>query len=101
MTNMTTSAGFATFIFTQSQPKRIWYRASINIMVFVLSLRLFPPCTVLCLYQKKHLKHLEKWIHKLVEKMVLIVRIENHNLYRNDSCFDSKHDWSIPNKSLW
>ena len=78
MTNMTTAAGFATFIFTKSQLLREFgIIASINIMViFFLSLLIIP---ILYSFMKKpkerHLKHLErKWMAKIVNSMEQIVR---------------------------
>ena len=61
MTNLTTAAGFATFIFTKSQLlKEFGIIASINIMaIFVLSLLLIPIIySFMYKPKEKHLKHL-------------------------------------------
>jgi len=61
MTNMTTAAGFATFIFTKSELlKEFGIIASINIMaIFILSLLLIPIIySFMYKPKEKHLKHL-------------------------------------------
>lgn len=85
MTNITTAAGFATFIFTNSSLlKEFGIIASINIMaIFVLSILIIP-----CIYsfmplpKKKHLKHLDqKWISRIVDWMVFMVRNKKNAIY--------------------
>ena len=85
MTNITTSAGFATFIFTNSSLlKEFGIIASINIMaIFILSILIIP-----CIYsfmpppKEKHLKHLEqKWISGIVDWMVFMVRNRKNTIY--------------------
>jgi len=82
MTNITTAAGFATFIFTKSQLLREFgIIASINILaIFVLALLIIPIIySFLHLPQEKHLKHLERrWIEAIVNWMERVVR--NHRL---------------------
>ncbi|RXP44470.1 RND family transporter [Lutibacter sp. HS1-25] len=78
MTNITTAAGFATFIFTKSQLLREFgIIASINILaIFVLALLIIPIIySFLHLPQEKHLKHLERrWIEAIVNWMERVVR---------------------------
>ena len=78
MTNVTTAAGFATFIFTKSQLLREFgIIASINILaIFVLALLIIPIIySFLALPREKHLKHLErKWIDAIVSWMERVVR---------------------------
>jgi len=78
MTNVTTAAGFATFIFTKSQLlKEFGTIASINIIaIFILALLIIPIIySFLPLPQEKHLKHLErKWIDAIVNWMERVVR---------------------------
>jgi predicted RND superfamily exporter protein len=85
MTNITTSAGFATFIFTNSQLlNEFGIIASINIMaIFVLSILIIPIIySFMPLPKKKHLNHLEtKWISKVVEWMVSMVRHKKLTIY--------------------
>ena len=85
MTNITTSAGFATFIFTNSSLlKEFGIIASINIMaIFVLSILIIPSIYSFMPPPKdKHLKHLEtKWIARIVEWMVSMVRNKKLTIY--------------------
>ncbi|MGB2128442.1 MAG: efflux RND transporter permease subunit [Flavicella sp.] len=85
MTNITTSAGFATFIFTNSQLlNEFGIIASINIMaIFVLSILIIPALySFMPIPKKKHLHHLEKkWISNIVEWMVLMVRNKKIPIY--------------------
>ena len=85
MTNITTAAGFATFIFTNSSLlNEFGIIASINIMaIFVLSILIIP-----CIYsfmpipKPKHLKHLKKkWISGIVDWMVFMVRNRKNTIY--------------------
>ena len=85
MTNITTSAGFATFVFTNSQLlNEFGIIASINIMaIFVLSLLIIPSLySFMPLPKKKHLKHLDKlWISNIVTWMVSMVRHKKITIY--------------------
>ena len=85
MTNVTTAAGFATFIFTKSQLLREFGTiASINILaIFVLALLLIPIIySFLPLPKEKHLKHLErKWIDSIVNWMENVVRFHRVAVY--------------------
>ena len=85
MTNITTSAGFATFIFTNSQLlNEFGIIASINIMaIFVLSLLIIPSIySFMPLPKEKHLNHLNrKWIANIVEWMVSMVRHKKLTIY--------------------
>ena len=100
MTNVTTAAGFATFIFTKSQLlKEFGIIASINILgIFVLALLIIPIIySFLALPQEKHLKHLErKWIEAIVNWMERVVRssqtcrLHNHNFTNY-----YKYDWYL------
>lgn len=85
MTNLTTSAGFATFVFTNSQLlNEFGIIASINIMaIFVLSLLIIPSLySFMPLPKEKHLNHLKrKWMSKTVDGMVRIVRNKKIPLY--------------------
>jgi len=85
MTNITTSAGFATFIFTNSQLlNEFGIIASINIMaIFVLSLLIIPSIySFMPLPKEKHLNHLKRqWISKIVEWMVSMVRHKKLTIY--------------------
>jgi len=85
MTNVTTAAGFATFIFTKSQLLREFGTiASINILaIFVLALLLIPIIySFLPLPKEKHLKHLErKWIDGIVNWMENVVRYHRVAVY--------------------
>ena len=85
MTNVTTAAGFATFIFTNSQLlNEFGIIASINILaIFVLAI-LIVPCiySFMPLPKKKHLNHLEKrWISSVVEWMIGMVRKRKITIY--------------------
>ncbi len=85
MTNVTTAAGFATFIFTKSQLLREFgIIASINILaIFVLALLIIPIIySFLALPKEKHLKHLErKWIDFIVSWMERVVRYHRVAVY--------------------
>ncbi|MDG1804602.1 efflux RND transporter permease subunit [Flavicella sp.] len=85
MTNITTAAGFATFIFTNSSLLREFgIIASINIMaIFVLSILIIPSIySFMPLPKKKHLKHLDqKWISRIVDWMVFMVRNKKNAIY--------------------
>jgi len=85
MTNVTTSAGFATFIFTKSQIlKEFGVVASISILgIFVLSICLIPIIySFLPKPKAKHLKHLEKkWADNIVNVMTQIVRNQKKYVY--------------------
>lgn len=78
MTNVTTAAGFATFIVTESKLlKEFGIVASINILViFLLSLLIIPTVySFMSLPKTKHLKHLnKKWIEAFVNWMENTVR---------------------------
>jgi predicted RND superfamily exporter protein len=83
MTNITTAAGFATFIFTRSQLlSEFGVIASISILaIFLLSLLIIPIVySYMPLPKEKHLKHLQKkWVKKAtnwLEKTVKNRRIE-------------------------
>lgn len=82
MTNVTTAAGFATFIVTESKIlKEFGTVASINILViFILSLLIIPIAySYMPLPKTKHLKHLKKrWIGGFVNWMEKTVK--NHRL---------------------
>jgi len=76
LTNLTTSLGFATFMFVNSETLAAFgFIASFNILlVFVLTITILP---IVLSYSKipkpKHLKHLEKqWLHIAVEKLEYI-----------------------------
>ena len=85
MTNITTSAGFATFILTDSSLLREFgIVASINILViFLLSLLIIPIVySFLPLPKDKHLKHLNKrWIGGFVDWMENMVRQRRKYIY--------------------
>jgi len=85
MTNVTTAAGFATFIFTKSQLlKEFGTIASINILaIFILALLIIPIIySFLPLPKEKHLKHLErKWIDAIVNWMERVVRYHRLAVY--------------------
>src|SRR5690606_28058919 len=82
MTNVTTAAGFATFIVTESKIlKEFGTVASINILViFILSLLIIPIAySYMPLPKTQHLKHLKKrWIGRFVNWMEKTVK--NHRL---------------------
>ncbi|MEN8765819.1 MAG: efflux RND transporter permease subunit [Wenyingzhuangia sp.] len=85
MTNLTTSAGFATFIFTKSKIlKEFGVIASINIMgIFIISLCLIPILySFMPLPKTKHLKHLEKrWADAIVKGMTKVIRNKKPFVY--------------------
>lgn len=78
MTNVTTAAGFATFIITESKLlKEFGIVASINIIaIFILSLLIIPIIySYMALPKQKHLNHLNKrWIGAFVSWMEKMVR---------------------------
>lgn len=78
MTNVTTAAGFATFIITESKLlKEFGIVASINIIaIFILSLLIIPTIySFMALPKQKHLNHLNKrWIGAFVGWMENMVR---------------------------
>lgn len=82
MTNITTAAGFATFIITESKLlKEFGIVASLNIFaIFVLSLLIIPIIySFMPLPKTKHLKHLNtRWINTFVGWMENTVR--NHKI---------------------
>lgn len=77
LTNFTTSLGFATFIFTQSQGLvEFGVVASLSVMsIFVLSITLIPIIfSFLSEPKVKHTKHLEnKWMGIMVDSLVKVV----------------------------
>ncbi|XLS29769.1 efflux RND transporter permease subunit [Flavobacteriaceae bacterium M23B6Z8] len=85
MTNVTTAAGFATFIVTESKLlKEFGIVASINILViFLLSLLIIPTVySFMSLPKTKHLKHLnKKWIEAFVNWMENTVRNYRISVY--------------------
>jgi predicted RND superfamily exporter protein len=85
MTNMTTAAGFATFIITESKLlKEFGIVASINIIaIFILSLLIIPIIySFMALPKKKHLHHLSKrWINTIVSWMEKMVRYHRFSVY--------------------
>jgi len=85
MTNITTSAGFATFIFTKSQLlKEFGVIASISILgIFVLSICLIPILySFMPLPKPKHLKHLEnKWAGGITNIMTKVVQQKRPYVY--------------------
>ncbi len=85
MTNVTTAAGFATFIVTDSKLlKEFGVVASINIIgIFILSLLIIPILySFMSLPKDKHLKHLnKKWIDTFVNWMETIVREKRISVY--------------------
>lgn len=85
LTNLTTSLGFATFIFTNSQ-KLIEFGiiASINIMVvFLLSICIIPIITSLSKNPKtRHLKHLDrKFAQGFIEKLIFLTSNHRKSIY--------------------
>ena len=85
MTNVTTAAGFATFIITESTLlKEFGIVASVNILaIFVLSLLIIP---IIYSYmprpKEKHLKHLGKtWIEGFVDWIQRTVRHRRITIY--------------------
>ncbi len=85
MTNVTTAAGFATFIVTESKLlKEFGIVASLNILViFILSLLIIPIVySFMSLPKNKHLKHLnKKWIEAFVNWMENTVRHYRISVY--------------------
>lgn len=85
MTNMTTAAGFATFIITESKLlKEFGIVASINIIaIFILSLLIIPIIySFMALPKEKHLNHLNKrWIGAFVGWMEKMVRHHRFAVY--------------------
>lgn len=85
MTNVTTAAGFATFIVTDSKLlTEFGIVASINILgIFILSLLIIPILySFMPLPKNKHLRHLnKKWIDKFVNWMETIVREKRIAVY--------------------
>ncbi|AXG69408.1 aminoglycoside/multidrug efflux system [Kordia sp. SMS9] len=85
MTNMTTAAGFATFIITESKLlKEFGIVASINIIaIFILSLLIIPIIySFMALPKQKHLNHLSKrWINTIVSWMEKMVRHHRFSVY--------------------
>jgi predicted RND superfamily exporter protein len=85
MTNLTTAAGFATFIFTKSKTlNEFGVIASINIFgIFLLSLLLIPIIySFMPIPKERHLKHLEKkWINKIVDWMIYTVKHHQLTIY--------------------
>ncbi|MGY5351446.1 efflux RND transporter permease subunit [Wenyingzhuangia sp. IMCC45533] len=85
MTNVTTAAGFATFIFTKSQIlKEFGVVASVSILgIFVLSLCLIPTLySFMPLPKAKHLKHLEKkWADGIIKGMTRVVSHQKKYVY--------------------
>ncbi len=85
MTNVTTAAGFATFIFTKSQIlKEFGVIASVSILgIFVLSICLIPILySFMAIPKAKHLKHLQmKWAEGIIIGMTQIVRNKKSYVY--------------------
>lgn len=85
MTNVTTAAGFATFIITESKLlKEFGIVASINIIaIFILSLLIIPIIySFMALPKQKHLNHLNKrWISAFVGWMEKMVRHHRFAVY--------------------
>ncbi|QHI38096.1 Multidrug resistance protein MexB [Kordia antarctica] len=85
MTNVTTAAGFATFIITKSKLlKEFGIVASINIIaIFILSLLIIPIIySYMSLPKEKHLNHLNKrWIGGFVNWMEQTVRNHRKGVY--------------------
>ena len=85
MTNVTTAAGFATFIITESKLlKEFGIVASINILaIFILSLLIIPIIySYMPLPKTKHLKHLKKsWINGFVNWMENTVKKHRISVY--------------------
>ncbi len=85
MTNVTTAAGFATFVFTKSQIlKEFGVIASVSILgIFILSICLIPVMySYLPLPKAKHLKHLDKkWADGIINGMTRIVRYKKKYVY--------------------
>tara|TARA_B100001250_G_scaffold138972_1_gene119004 strand:+ start:4232 stop:6571 length:2340 start_codon:yes stop_codon:yes gene_type:complete len=85
LTNLTTSAGFASFLLTNSKTlQEFGVIASLNILcIFLLSLFIIPIYFSLASTPKKrHTQHLnKKWIRSLVFFLVLIVRKKRKYIY--------------------
>ncbi len=85
MTNVTTAAGFATFIITESKIlKEFGIVASINILaIFILSLLIIPVIySYMPLPKTKHLKHLKKnWVNGFVNWMENTVKKHRISVY--------------------
>ncbi len=85
LTNLTTSLGFATFIFTQSAILiEFGIVASICILlVFFLSILIIPSLfSFLPAPKAKHTKHLDrKWVNFLMSKLVFIVSHKRKQIY--------------------
>lgn len=90
MTNVTTAAGFATFIITESKLlKEFGIVASINIIaIFILSLLIIPIIySYMALPKEKHLNHLNKrWISGFVYWMEKTVRHHRVAVYITSIC---------------
>ena len=90
LTNLTTSAGFASFLLTNSETlQEFGVIASLNILViFLLSLFIIP------IYfsfgappKKRHTQHLNKhWIRSVVFFLVFIVRSKRKHIYLITTC---------------
>lgn len=85
MTNLTTAAGFATFMVINNEMLRSFgLIASVNIMVlYLLCITLVP---VIYSYlpppKEKHIKHLEnKVINKIVDRLIFLVRFRRNWIY--------------------
>lgn len=85
MTNMTTAAGFATFVITESKLlKEFGTVASISIVaIFILSLLIIPIIySFMPLPKEKHLRHLNKrWIDGFVNWMEYMVKNRKITIY--------------------
>lgn len=85
MTNITTAAGFATFVFVKSDLLREFgILASVNIIsIFILALLIIPIIySFMPLPKKRHLNHLErKWVENVVDWMEKTVRDYRIGIY--------------------
>ncbi len=85
MTNLTTAAGFATFIIVESDIlKQFGIVASISIMgLFLLSLMLIPIIfSIIGPPSTKHLNHLNnKYISKIIDRLILITKNYRREVY--------------------
>ncbi len=85
MTNLTTAAGFATFIFTRSQLlSEFGVTASVSILaIFILALLIIPIIySFMPMPKEKHLKHLnKKWIEKIINWLENTVRHYRITIY--------------------
>ena len=90
MSNITTAAGFATFIFTDSKLlTQFGIVASINILgIFVLSLLIIPIVySFMPVPKSKHLRHLnKKWIYSIMNSIVLVVKDKRIAVYATCIC---------------